>query len=141
MIACFECGAFAEYNHHVVPRSLGGTNTVQLCGMCHAKVHGHNKPMTSRALTIVALARKRANGEKTGGDVPFGYRVKGGRLYADEGEQEAIAMILDLRTKGETLRAICRALESAGIPRKGGTESWSPVAVLRIIRRHERGHI
>lgn len=89
--------------------------------------------------TRFALAHKRANGEKTGGDVPFGYRVKGGRLYADEGEQEAIAMILDLRTKGETLRAICRALESAGIPRKRGSLSWHPEAVHQIIRRHERG--
>ena len=65
--------------------------------MCHAKVHGHNKPMTSRALTIVALAHKRANGEKTGGDVPFGYRVKGGSL---SWHPEAVHQIIRRHERG-----------------------------------------
>lgn len=36
---CFECGAPATERHHVVPASLGGTKTIPLCGVCHAKVH------------------------------------------------------------------------------------------------------
>jgi 5-methylcytosine-specific restriction endonuclease McrA len=40
MTECFECGAPAAHQHHVVPRSLGGTKTVPLCEGCHGKVHG-----------------------------------------------------------------------------------------------------
>lgn len=36
---CFECGAPATERHHVVPALLGGTKTIPLCGICHAKVH------------------------------------------------------------------------------------------------------
>jgi hypothetical protein len=37
---CIECGAEAEHRHHVVPRSKGGSATVPLCKICHAKAHG-----------------------------------------------------------------------------------------------------
>ena len=36
---CFECGERASHNHHVVPRSMGGTKTVPLCLACHSLVH------------------------------------------------------------------------------------------------------
>lgn len=36
---CFECGSPAIQEHHVVPRSLGGTKTVPLCDKCHSIVH------------------------------------------------------------------------------------------------------
>jgi 5-methylcytosine-specific restriction endonuclease McrA len=28
---CFECGSPASHHHHVIPHSLGGTQTVPLC--------------------------------------------------------------------------------------------------------------
>ncbi len=36
---CFECSAPAECNHHVVPKSLGGTKTIPLCLICHGIIH------------------------------------------------------------------------------------------------------
>jgi hypothetical protein len=39
MKICFECGNIATENHHIVPKSLGGTKTVPLCSTCHMKVH------------------------------------------------------------------------------------------------------
>ena len=36
---CFECGNNAEEEHHVIPRSLGGSNTIPLCKDCHKKAH------------------------------------------------------------------------------------------------------
>lgn len=35
---CFECGASAAHNLHVVPQVLGGKKTVPLCASCAAKV-------------------------------------------------------------------------------------------------------
>ena len=88
--------------------------------------------------TRFALAHKKANGEKTGGDVPFGYRVRKGKLYRHAEEQKAITMIRDLRKEGLSLRDICCHLTAAGIARKNGSVSWHPQSVLRIIEREQK---
>ena len=87
--------------------------------------------------TKFALQYKRTNGEKTGGDVPFGYRARNGRLYKDATEQKAVALIHELKAQGKSLRAICRALEAAGIPRKHGVRAWHPQTVANIISREK----
>jgi len=81
------------------------------------------------------LQYKRQNGEKTGGDVPFGYRARAGKLYADPKEQEAVRLILDRREKGDSLRDICKQLELAGYRRKNGGRTWDPRIVLDIVKR------
>jgi DNA invertase Pin-like site-specific DNA recombinase len=84
--------------------------------------------------TRFALAHKKANGEKTGGDVPFGYRARKGKLYQDAKEQEAVRLVLGLRKKGASLWDICRDLDGKGItPKRGG--AWHPMAVSRIVGR------
>ena len=83
--------------------------------------------------TRFALAHKRNQGEKTGGDVPFGDTVRKGKLHRDEEEQAAIDMILLLRASGASLRAICRKLAEAGIARKRGSRSWHPQIVSDIL--------
>jgi hypothetical protein len=68
---CFECGT-GEYiqQHHVVPRSLGGTKTIPLCDSCHAKVHGrdfiHRDPVHWRELIRQGRERYVENGGKFG---------------------------------------------------------------------------
>lgn len=41
---CVNCGKKAEHYHHIIPRSLGGTdnetNLAALCNACHGKLHG-----------------------------------------------------------------------------------------------------
>ena len=62
---CFECGAPATERHHVVPASLGGTKTIPLCGICHAKIHDVDGKRRTRIaeLTKAALDAKKARGE------------------------------------------------------------------------------
>ena len=62
---CFECGAPATERHHIVPASLGGTKTVPLCGICHAKIHDVDCKRRTRIaeLTKAALDAKKARGE------------------------------------------------------------------------------
>jgi len=59
---CWECGAETEeiHDHHVIPRSRGGTKTVPICGACHAKAHHRNRNMTTSALVKECIARRRA---------------------------------------------------------------------------------
>ena len=85
--------------------------------------------------TKAALQYKKQNGEKTGGDVPFGYRARSGKLYAHAGEQGALRLILDLHGKGTSLRGICRILEAQGVTRKHGSRSWHPQTVADILKR------
>jgi hypothetical protein len=61
----FECGAPATERHHIVPASLGGTKTVPLCGICHAKIHDVDGKRRTRIaeLTKAALDAKKARGE------------------------------------------------------------------------------
>jgi site-specific DNA recombinase len=85
--------------------------------------------------TRLALDHKRSCGEKTGGDVPYGYRVEDGRLVQDEGEQKAIALIRRLHAAGNSLRQIARELEARGYRTKTGRTHWHPQSVKQIIER------
>jgi site-specific DNA recombinase len=85
--------------------------------------------------TRLALAHKRAQGEKTGGDVPYGFRLEDGRLAPDEQEQKALRLIRTLREQGHTLREIAARLESDGITTKRGGVRWHPQSVKQIIER------
>ena len=88
--------------------------------------------------TRMALAHKRACGEKTGGEVPFGYRATEGRLYLDPREQETVSLVLELRKQGQSLRAIGRALAAAGASTKAGSHTWHPQAVRRVVEGAQR---
>jgi site-specific DNA recombinase len=72
------------------------------------------------ARTKAALRAKRARGERAG-TVPFGYSADAaGRLVALPQEQEALGLMRDRRTAGETLRAIAAELERRGFRPRGG---------------------
>jgi len=89
--------------------------------------------------TKAALQYKRQNGQKCGGSLPpFGYQAnKSGKLYADEQEQRAVALVMDRHGKGKSLRTIASELETSGFKRKGGSGRWHPMAVRRIIEREK----
>lgn len=57
---CFECGSDVNiHQHHVVPKTLGGTKTVPLCGTCHGKVHGKNFGLEWKRLQREGIRRVR----------------------------------------------------------------------------------
>jgi hypothetical protein len=129
--ACFECGGVPDHNHHVVPRSLGGTRTVPLCGPCHARAHGLDGKTWAdhRALTRKALQDKKAKGEAAG-NAPFGYSADAdGRLVVNAAEQAVIARVKALRAAGVSFRAIARDLEAAGVVGRTG----QPFAASRLV--------
>ena len=86
--------------------------------------------------TSSALKHKRAQGEKTGGDVPYGFELdETGHLVENQNEQKAILLICRLTLKGYSLRAICRELEKEGYETKTGKATWNPKTVSMIIKR------
>jgi len=92
------------------------------------------------AAVRVKMERKRKQGEKTGGYVPYGYAVVVDvdgtkRLTPDTGEQATLATMFRLRADGGTLRTIAAYLDQHGIPTRGGGK-WSPKVVHYILLRH-----
>lgn len=91
--------------------------------------------------TRSALRHKRSTGEKTGGNVPFGFRARvgtrGGRrckvLVPVPHEQEVLQLMRKLRQQGKTFRAICDRLAKQGIPTKQGRERWHPFTVQSLL--------
>lgn len=82
--------------------------------------------------TRLALAHKRSRGEKTGGRVPFGYRVESGRLVERADQQRAIRVGLDLHRGGQTFRGIARHWH-----RHGFTDRLlNHKVVASVLRRH-----
>lgn len=79
-------------------------------------------------------ALKLANGGYGGGPTPFGWRAEGGVLVENEQEQAARQRIIELRSEGLSLRAICGRLEAEGHrPRSGGR--WHSYVVKLVLDR------
>lgn len=78
-----------------------------------------------------ALQAKKARGEKTGGNVPFGFDEVNGKLVKSEEEQATISEIKSLKNKGLSLRKIAEALNGRGIATKNG-KTWTAVQIQRI---------
>jgi hypothetical protein len=132
---CFECGSVKPlHNHHVVPRSRGGTKTVPLCYECHARVHGRSGNFDIGPLTVEALARKKAKGEFCGGRVPYGYRVgeDGVMLVVDDHEQMIIGAAIYLRSAGLSLRKVGAELERLGLMTRSG-KPWIHTQIANMV--------
>lgn len=131
MSPCFECGNDAMHEHHVVPRSIGGTQTVPLCEECHGKVHGRD--MRTAALTKAALQAKRARGERAG-TVPYGFTADAsGRLSRCEAERAVVCAVQSLRSCGTPLRTIVAELAKKELASRTG-KPFQLTQVARIAR-------
>ena len=89
------------------------------------------------ARTTAALEQKRRRGEKTGGDIPFGYVLgaDGIHLEEDPDEQRVLSLICELREQGWTLRQIGAEMERRGITTKSGKTSWNPNTITKLLKR------
>ena len=86
------------------------------------------------ARTAAAMAQKRKRGEKTGGDVPFGYRLlEGGRLAVEPEEQKVLELIRKLREAGESYRKIGAELQRRGILTRRGKSVWRPQVIKNVL--------
>ena len=130
---CFECDInTAHHNHHVIPRSLGGTKTIPLCTECHGKVHGLNFK-DHGILTKAGLKKKKENREFYG-KVPYGFYNINGVLHEHKEEQENIKLMRSLRDLKFSFRKISNALEERSI-RTREDKKFSHSSVHIIISR------
>lgn len=84
--------------------------------------------------TTAALRLKRANGMKTGGACPYGYRVDDtGKLIPCPEEQRCVTRIIELRDKGYSYKRIAETLTEEGYYTRRGT-SFRETQIVRILR-------
>ena len=71
------------------------------------------------------------------GEIPFGYDLADDNETLTENvqEQAAIALVKQLRSKGETLKAIAHRLDTAGYKPKKGGSVWTTNMVNRILMK------
>ena len=143
---CFDCGDVGTtHDHHVVPRSKGGTMTVPLCESCHGKVHGRDM-VGCRKLTSGGLAKVKQSGFRLGG-TPYGW-VRSGTINADgrrplrrvEEELAVIDRMISMRDGGATYQAIADALTADGITTKRDGRWHSTTIRNAIIIAKKHGH-
>ena len=83
--------------------------------------------------TAAALTELRAEGKKTGGHMPYGYRTdRDGTLRELPAEQKVITAAKKLHARGLSLRAITRTLNERFEPRVGA-KCFYPSQVRRMI--------
>lgn len=129
---CFECGQPAQHRHHVVPRSLGGTQTIPVCVRCHGLIHSR-EALAHPELTRRALQHKKAQGQRIG-QIPYGYRLArdGVRLIPDKRQQEVLVWMRRQRQRGVTLQDICNELHRVGERTSKGRPDWQNTVVNRL---------
>ena len=132
-LVCFECGVQADHAHHVVPRVLGGTKTVNLCAPCHSKVHSPHLLRTS-ALTKAALKERRDKGLSTGGVLPFGFNREDGKITVNKEEQKIIKEMVNMREEGKTHFQIANHFADKGLFNRRG-EPFNRLNVSLVLQR------
>lgn len=132
---CFECGQPASHEHHVIPRSLGGTKTVPLCNSCHPKAHGKHGYWKTGELIKQKLNQLKTTGKYIGGALPYGKKLENGTLVNCPVEQANIELMVKWRQDGETYFNICTRLNELGIPTKQKGKHWRAFNVQQIVSR------
>jgi site-specific DNA recombinase len=86
--------------------------------------------------TRMALAHKRALGQRIGGRIPYGFKLAddGVKLLEEPGEQRALATIQQIRSAGGTTRDIEKELQRQGVRPRSGWH-WHPKVLLDLCRR------
>ena len=133
---CWECGAETEdlHDHHVIPRSRGGTKTVPLCVSCHAKAHHMKKNMAASRLTREGLARAKARGVKLGNSnwkpaLEAATRVR--QSYADEFARQFAPVLKQLRESVRTYSELAEELNRLGFKTRQG-KMFFPASVRNL---------
>lgn len=129
---CFECEMESDclHNHHVVPRSLGGTKTVPLCEKCHGLVHGRR--LNTSELTRAALQKRIKEGKKVGSIPPYGYKFEGQLVVPNEEEQKIIKLVKKLKDEKRGATNIANILDKNKVPSRG--KKWHARSVLNIFK-------
>lgn len=88
---------------------------------------------TTGERTRDALAHKRANGEFTGGNAPYGFSVDNdGKLVSNDAEREMLRIVREFAASGLSLRGIAAELARVGYVARNG-KAFGPSQIQRML--------
>ena len=126
------------HNHHLVPRSRGGsddeTNLITLCGACHSRIHGMGGLWAeSTHLITKAMQLKKSRGGLVGA-VPYGKELAtdGVTLVDNAAEQSVIHEARRLRGAGLSLRKIASVMGASGVVARNG-KRFAATQIQRMV--------
>lgn len=148
---CVACGTTNDLNnHHLKPKSLGGsdddTNLITLCRECHGIIHGSEWENQHSNLTKQGLERAKARGVRLGAcpgttrlvahsTAAAGKSVEVRKAKADEFAAAMAPIFNQLRNEGFTSNTgLADELNRRGIKTARGG-SWHATAITRILSR------
>jgi hypothetical protein len=135
---CFECNDNADHNHHIVPKSLGGTKTIPLCHKCHSKIH-NKKMVHSSTLIKKQLDIRKRSGKKFCRSI-FGLKVVDGMWYEDDDQIKIIERIKLLHDEGYSLYYIANKLNDDDIKTSLGSV-WYSQTVKNVLNTNINDYI
>ena len=151
MKKCFECETTEDlHEHHVVPRSRGGTKTVTLCYQCHMKAHGRSgKGLNHSRLVREGLVRKKEElakeGKKLGHENITTINKLGHQKRREQGiktRNKYIPIIksfgaeLEAQGKKPTLKAIADLMNEREIKTVSGGK-WFPNSIRQLLKANQ----
>lgn len=144
---CFECGATKDLQqHHVVPKSLGGTKTITLCYHHHCLVHGiDGKGVDHSERTKEGIAIAKAAGKQIGcpPEKLKELAKKGRETNRKKGTNNSIELALNilvikeedmLKPKDISLRKMADKLNSRGFRTPRG-EEYQHSSISQMLKR------
>jgi len=138
-MVCFDCGNAGDmHQHHVIPKSVGGNETIPLCMECHGKVH--ERSFTNhRELTIKGLAAAKARGVKLGNvsnltnrDTTKATAAKRDKSMANNVKMQVIMADIEAEHGSQSLRGMAALLNNAGYTTSQG-KYWQATSVRRVL--------
>jgi hypothetical protein len=69
------------------------------------------------------------------GQVPYGFRVKHGRLVPHQGEKQVIAYLSEMKSQGSTYGQMVQWLNKHGVITKNRANGWDRPTVYKILKR------
>jgi hypothetical protein len=144
---CFECGTTEDLNeHHVVPRSRGGTKTIALCYSCHCRSHGRDSKGLIHS-RLVSEGIKRAFERDPTLRQRWGRRqdpqavkdlTRGRIAKADKHALKYGEIAYTAYHSGRSYRQVARLLMTAEIPTSRGHSQWSYSSTRQLIERYQK---
>ena len=147
MKKCFECEATEDVQeHHVVPASRGGTQTIPLCSSCHGKAHGRDgKGMNHSRLVTEGIKKKFDRDPESrsswgrGSDKTVSKDLRDGCIAkADKFALENGALVYQLREQGLTYQKCADAYMRRDLKTSRGKNTWNNSQMRTLFLRYKK---
>jgi len=112
---------------------MSSVNVALYSSICTTPLY-ENKAVLIQKYVMEKLSARQI-GALAGGHIPYGWKIRLGRIAKHTREQKTIGQIMRCKSKGWSNDRVARWLSGRGIKSPSGSSSWLPATVGRICKR------